>query len=450
MKVADVMSKHVDYVSEDTKVEKLSLLIFGRGINGVPVCRNKKVVGFVTERDILSKFYPTISEYVDDPFRSSDFEGMEAKVKEIFELNAGQIMSQNTVTVTTDTPLLRAQSLMFIEKVGRLPVVDGKGNLVGIIAKGDIFRSLVGDKLLFTEDEDYNDWLSKTYYASVDTENRLKHEMPDFLKLFKENNVKSVLDIGCGTGDHVIEFAREGFMAAGVDRSRGMIAECNRKRQLASEEVKKRFKFHYGDFEDKLSDFKEKFDVAIFTGNTIPHNPYRYKEVIRKTADVLSENGIMFFQITNFEKIHKELKLSQAMVNSRPDHFDLEYEKKIKKMLSSENHQIIQSHLAGFDAQGIQGVFKILVVCEDSQGNDKEEIRIDRLINRDKISIEDAKEEVLEREKQHLEKWRRLYVNNDQNWVYWDKKYYDLVVSTYSHNQAETLKIALEAIGYTA
>lgn len=149
-----------------------------------------------------------------------------------------------------------------------------------------------------------------------------------------------------------------------------------------------------------------------------------------------------------FEKIHKELKLSQAMVNSRPDHFDLEYEKKVKNMLKNESHHIIQSHLAGFDAQGIPGIFKILVLCEDSNGNDKEEIRIDRLINRDKLSIEEAKEEVLEREKQHLEKWRRLYVNNDQSWVYWDKKYYDLVVNTYSHNQEETLKIALHKIGY--
>ncbi len=149
-----------------------------------------------------------------------------------------------------------------------------------------------------------------------------------------------------------------------------------------------------------------------------------------------------------FEKIHKELKISQAMVNSRPDHFDIEYEKKVKNMLKNENHHIIQSHLAGFDAQGIDGIFKILVICEDSHGKDKEEIRIDRLINRDKISIAEAKEEVLEREKQHLEKWRRLYANNDNNWVYWDKKYYDLVVNTYSHNQEETLKLVLEKIGY--
>lgn len=148
-----------------------------------------------------------------------------------------------------------------------------------------------------------------------------------------------------------------------------------------------------------------------------------------------------------FEKIHKELKISQAMVSSRPDHFDLEYEKKIINMLTNEKNHIIQSHLAGFDAQGIPGVFKILVMCEDDQGNDKEEIRIDRLINRDGISLEEAKEEVLEREKQHSAKWRRLYANNDPKWEYWDRKYYDLAINTYSHNQDETLKLVLQAVG---
>ncbi|MDP3726921.1 MAG: cytidylate kinase family protein [bacterium] len=149
-----------------------------------------------------------------------------------------------------------------------------------------------------------------------------------------------------------------------------------------------------------------------------------------------------------FEKIHEELKLSELHVNSRPDHFDLEYEERIKKMLREKNHQIVQSHLAGFDAQGIPEVFKILIVCEDSEDNDKVEVRIDRLVNRRGIPVEEAKKEVIVREQGHLEKWRRLYAEDDQNWVYWDKKYYDLVINTYSHNQEETLKLALEGMGY--
>ncbi len=148
-----------------------------------------------------------------------------------------------------------------------------------------------------------------------------------------------------------------------------------------------------------------------------------------------------------FRKINDELGMSIIDSNKRPDHFDLEYEERIIKMLKEEEHHIIQSHLAGFDAQGIEGVFKILVVCEDEEGNDKVDIRIDRLINRDGVSVEEAKNEVKEREQQHLIKFRRLYARGDENWVYWDKKYYDLVVSSFSHNKIETLNQVLENLG---
>ena len=149
-----------------------------------------------------------------------------------------------------------------------------------------------------------------------------------------------------------------------------------------------------------------------------------------------------------FRRITKELGKSIINSNQRPDKVDLEYEDMIKKLLTKEKHHIVQSHLAGFDAQGIEGVFKILVICRDEHGDDKADIRIDRLMNRDNVSIEDAKHEILEREKQNLAKFRRLYAHGDQNWVYWDEKYYDLIVNTYSHNQEEALQIALSGIGY--
>lgn len=149
-----------------------------------------------------------------------------------------------------------------------------------------------------------------------------------------------------------------------------------------------------------------------------------------------------------FEKIHKELGVSQVDVLSRPDSFDLAYEAKVKEILKTKTHSIIQSHLAGFDARGIEGVFKILVICRDDKGDDKADIRIDRLMNRDGISLEEAKHEILERERENLEKFRRLYADNDKNWVYWNAKYYDLVVNTYSHNREEALDFVLQKLNY--
>lgn len=151
-----------------------------------------------------------------------------------------------------------------------------------------------------------------------------------------------------------------------------------------------------------------------------------------------------------FRKFHEEQMndRSELAVSDRPDTFDLEYEDMIKNKYRNGSHKIVQSHLAGFDAQGIPGVFKILVICEDNKRIDHTDIRIDRLVNRKKISVEEAKKEITERETSNLKKWRRLYANNDPEWVYWDPKYYDLVVNTYSLDPKDSLNLVLGKIGY--
>lgn len=149
-----------------------------------------------------------------------------------------------------------------------------------------------------------------------------------------------------------------------------------------------------------------------------------------------------------FRSFAKEKGLNIIDTNKRPDKIDLEYEEKIKKILNEQSRQIIQSHLAGFDAQNISGVYKILVICEDVNGEDKVDIRIDRLVNRDGKTVEDAKYEIFERERQNLEKWRRLYAKGNPDWIYWDPKYYNMVINTYSLNAEESCRMVLDAIGF--
>lgn len=147
MKVINAMSKKVDFVTPKQKVKDIAKLIFVHNINGVPVVKGKKVIGFITERDILQQFYPSMQEYMEDPVNEANFEKMEKKISRIFEMSADKIMSKRVITIHPDSPLLEAQSLMFMHKIGRLPVVDDKKNIVGIIAKGDIFKYLVGKRI---------------------------------------------------------------------------------------------------------------------------------------------------------------------------------------------------------------------------------------------------------------------------------------------------------------
>ena len=51
-------------------------------------------------------------------------------------------MTKRPVTVTPETPILKAASLMILRKVRRLPVVDGDGQLVGIASQGDVHMAV--------------------------------------------------------------------------------------------------------------------------------------------------------------------------------------------------------------------------------------------------------------------------------------------------------------------
>ncbi len=155
------------------------------------------------------------------------------------------------------------------------------------------------------------------------------------------------------------------------------------------------------------------------------------------------EGGEIFW-----EAVRRRLDLEPKDTKLRPDEEDEAFDSSLKKTLREEKHIVLETKLAGYNAQGIDGVFKILVICENEEGEDQTQIRIDRLVNREEQTMAKAKEEVLVREKSDLEKWRRLYANNDQSWYYWDNKYYDLVINTYFSDQEKSLKLVLEAIGF--
>lgn len=302
MKVADVMQRHVDSVDIEDTVMDAARIIFGRNINGVPICKNKKVVGFITERDILANFFPSMQDYVEDPFREGDFEKMEDKVKEILSFPVSKIMGRTPITTEADTPILHAQSLMTIHKVGRLPVVDRKGNLIGIIAKGDIFKAVVGKKIPYAESEEYHDWIAKHFDVAIGMESRIKPEVESLTRLFRNNKVKKVLDVGCGTGEHSINLAKNGFEVVGIENSRLMFNVAKEKWENLAPEIKNKVEFVKGDFVDALKTIDDKFDAAIFMGDMLAHMQHKYLEVLKELNRILSKDALIVAQLANFEK----------------------------------------------------------------------------------------------------------------------------------------------------
>jgi predicted transcriptional regulator len=84
---------------------------------------------------------------MEDYVHERDFEAMEKRVKEVLTKKVKDVMSKKVISIHVDEALLKAESIMKIKDIRRLPVIDSKGNLIGIISKGDIFRALVSPKL---------------------------------------------------------------------------------------------------------------------------------------------------------------------------------------------------------------------------------------------------------------------------------------------------------------
>jgi cytidylate kinase len=165
------------------------------------------------------------------------------------------------------------------------------------------------------------------------------------------------------------------------------------------------------------------------------------KNLARELSWKHLEGGEIFW-----EAVRGKLGLGEKDTNLRPDTEDELFDAQLTKTLQEDKQIVLETKLAGFNAQGIAGVFKVLVLCTDKDGNDQTQIRIDRLVNREHLSIDAAKEEVLVREKNDIEKWRRLYAPTDPEWTYWNPSYYDLVINTFSLDPDQTFHTVLSAI----
>lgn len=143
MKAKDVMTKKVYAVRSDDLVSKAVNLICKHNIAGLPIVdEGNKVVGVVSEKDLLSKMYPGYDEFQRDPVGAMDFEKMELNYYDVSKLKVKEVMSSPPITATPDTPVLKIGSMMILNKIRRIPIVDESGKLLGIVSQGDIHRSV--------------------------------------------------------------------------------------------------------------------------------------------------------------------------------------------------------------------------------------------------------------------------------------------------------------------
>jgi CBS domain-containing protein len=149
MLVSEVMQKDLDYLTPSMSVkEALKVLIYKehRGL-AVIMPRSKKLLGFLTDQDILSRCFPLMEEYMENIVQARDYTAMEKKLKDIMRLRVESVMFRNVTAITADEPVMKAEVIMKLKNISRLPVINKKMQYVGMIRKRDIFKALVSKYL---------------------------------------------------------------------------------------------------------------------------------------------------------------------------------------------------------------------------------------------------------------------------------------------------------------
>lgn len=117
MKVKDCMTTNVAYVSPNTPVVEIAKIMKNKNVGSVPVLDGDRVVGIVTDRDIVLR---------DIAFG-----------KNPNEVLAKDVMTVGVTTANPNMDIHDAARIMAEKQVRRLPVVEN-GRLVGMLAIGDI------------------------------------------------------------------------------------------------------------------------------------------------------------------------------------------------------------------------------------------------------------------------------------------------------------------------
>jgi acetoin utilization protein AcuB len=128
MFVGERMSRPVISVSPDSPINDVLAMFRKEHIRRAPVMKDGKLLGLVTENDLLNASPSTVTT-----LSVWEMHYLISKVK------IKDVMSKKVISVNTDTPIEEAARIMADKKIGGVPVLN-EGKVVGMITETDLFK----------------------------------------------------------------------------------------------------------------------------------------------------------------------------------------------------------------------------------------------------------------------------------------------------------------------
>ncbi|HET9014362.1 MAG TPA: CBS domain-containing protein [Thermomicrobiaceae bacterium] len=154
--IAPLMRRRVISVERTTPVSEVARLLWEHQLSGVPVVDGTHVVGMITEFDLIARDSewdaPLYIPFLDAYFRIPG-SAHEDQLRRILATTAGELMTEPATTATPESTVQEVATLMYEHQVNPVPIVDGRGDLVGIVSRADIIRLMVVEEELHAEED---------------------------------------------------------------------------------------------------------------------------------------------------------------------------------------------------------------------------------------------------------------------------------------------------------
>ena len=128
--VSEIMSTELVACSPEDEVDNVWRLMQERSFAGLPVVNRGRVVGMVTQKNLLDSgaIFPV-------------FEAKKGRFKAPSKISS--IMKTLVISLPPTATIKEAAELMLEKNIGRVPIVDKEGKIIGIIDREDVVKALL-------------------------------------------------------------------------------------------------------------------------------------------------------------------------------------------------------------------------------------------------------------------------------------------------------------------
>jgi CBS domain-containing protein len=145
--VADLMTRDPIVVRPETSITEAIALFGKHHISGIPVVNDRaKLVGMISATDLMWREkgidMPLYLMFLDGVIMLQNPLDRQRSLHKVLGQTVGEVMTATPISITTDRTLTTAAKLMAENRIRRLPVVLGDGQVVGVISEGDIVRAM--------------------------------------------------------------------------------------------------------------------------------------------------------------------------------------------------------------------------------------------------------------------------------------------------------------------